>query len=351
MLRSWLAVIAGAASLWAAPAFAEGAGPTGGWREAVIVVRDVEPWIDTLETIGGWELRHRGPVAAETLAFWGAPEGASAEAVVMANRGTDRGFLRLVAIAGVEQRQIRANDHIWDTGGIFNVNVRAVDAHATANALIDRGWTGLSAPVNFTFGPYEVVEWIARGPDGARFAVIEREAPPLEGWPHLIKLSRAFNSTQIVRSMDEALLFYRDQLGFEVYLEHRGPGAEAGPNVLGLPHELYAQTELDIVIVHPQGTNDGSIELLQFHGLTGADFSDHATPLNRGLTALRFPVADARAYAGELANVWAWPETEVARAVWEPYGTVEMFAIRAPDGARLEFFEVVEPASGVDGAQ
>jgi catechol 2,3-dioxygenase-like lactoylglutathione lyase family enzyme len=193
--------------------------------------------------------------------------------------------------------------------------------------------------VQFTFGPYVVKEWIVRGPDGLSFALIERVKPELEGWPHLKEFSRTFNSTQIVRSMPAALHFYQNVLGFKTYLEHRGASKSPGPNVLGLPHNLSTKIPREVYILHPKGTNEGSVELLSFDGATGRNLADLATPPNIGLLMLRFPVADADLFAEHLRQhkiSWVSP---VLEAQLPPYGTAKLVATRAPDGTWLEFYQ------------
>ena len=60
---------------------------------------------------------------------------------------------------------------------------------------------------------------------------------------------------------------------------------------------------------------------------------------NIGIASLRFPVNDARAFAGQIA-LRGWPlyaepmELDIA-----PYGTTTTFAARNPDGAILEFYQ------------
>jgi catechol 2,3-dioxygenase-like lactoylglutathione lyase family enzyme len=162
--------------------------------------------------------------------------------------------------------------------------------------------------------------------------------PPLEGWPHLREISQVFNATQIVPDIDVALDFYRNALGFEVYLEHSGPSQAAGPNVLGLPHNLATEIPRHVTIVHPTGANIGSVELLEFDGLDGADFSARAVPPNLGILMLRFEVSDLGSLAARLYDSGieiAMPPTSVRV---DPYGDVQLFAVRGPGGAWIEFY-------------
>lgn len=315
-----------------------------GFREAVITTADPEAWEIFFLEDAGWERRY-GDVADPALkALWRLPADARAREALYANPGADRGFVRVVALDGIAgQRQIRPNDQAWDTGGHFDLNMRVADLAVTRDRLMARGWQAASDPVQFSFGPFVVKEWIARGPDGVRLALIERVAPPLEGWPHLNVTSRVFNATQTVDDMAASLAFFRDVLEFEIYLEHRGPSREPGPNVLGLPHNLAAEIPRHVFILNPEGINDGSVELLAFAGATGRDFSTRAVPANLGISALRFPVADLEAVLSRLRSADVTPEAGPLTLALPPHGAVRIFAVRAPEGAWLEFFEILSP--------
>ena len=108
-----------------------------------------------------------------------------------------------------------------------------------------------------------------------------------------------------------------------------------------MPYNLAAEIPRRITIVHPEGTNEGSIELLQFDGLSGADFAARARPPNLGILMLRFPVSDLTAFVQHMhsENIeLAMPVTELELA---PYGRVRMIAVRGPGGVWLEFFETL----------
>jgi catechol 2,3-dioxygenase-like lactoylglutathione lyase family enzyme len=310
-----------------------------GFREVVFSVSDLEGAAEFYQEAAGWEVVVDGEASPVLAAHWDLAENQPISEVLLRNPGDDRGFLRLVAFPGAEQKQIRSNAQTWDTGGIFDVNVRVLNIHAKFAELRERGWMFYSDPIRFAFGPFVVWEVLAKGPDGVVIAMVERFQPPLEGWPNLRELSHIFNSTQIVRDFDTSLEFYRDRLGFKIYLEHEGPSQEPGPNVLALPHNLAAEITRKVVILSPDGTNAGSVELIGFAGLTGADLSEQAVAPNLGILALRFPVADLAAYQKRLAKHGVEPINGPSILTMEPYGEVEIMTIRAPEGALLEFYE------------
>lgn len=310
-----------------------------GWREAVLSVSDLAGWINLWTQAAGYEVVYRGQAGKDWLEVWQLPAGASAEEALLSNPGTESGFLRLVEFSGVPQRHIRSNGHTWETGGWFDVNARVVNLDAKFRQLQALGWQGFADPVSLTFGPFEVNEWLARGPDGVVIALIERVAPPLTGWPTLKNVSRLFNSTLVVADMIASYDFYVNKLGFEVYLETNGPSDTPGPNVLGLPHNLADKISRHVYIVNPVGGNEGSVELIEFDGLTGRDFSEHAHPPNLGVLSLRFPVEHAELLADNLVKKGVTVLSPPRTVNMAPYGEKTLFIVRGPNGEWLEFFE------------
>ncbi len=316
-----------------------------GYHEAVFSVSDIDGYKGFFVEVGGWQVLHEGDVDAGLMRAWRLPASATAREVVLGNPGTERGFVRLVDFDGVEQHQIRSNAQSWDTGGWFDVNSRVVSMEQKFAELQARDWQSTSDPVEFGFGPFVVREWLARGPDGIVIALIERVQPPLEGWPHLKEMSRLFNATQIVPDIEEAREFWLGKLGFESYLEHTGASKPPGDNVLGLPRNMATQIERRVSIVHPQGINEGSVELLQFDGVAGRDFADVAVPPNLGILTLRFPVADMDAFLAHVESEDIDVAMPPAMVQMPPWGERQVMAVRGPGGAWIEFFTSESPES------
>jgi len=315
--------------------------PTG-WRETLISVTDLDAMVGFYTEVLGWEVRNSGAVPTEMLAAWALPKYASARYALVANPKTNRGFVRIIDFDGVDQVRIRDHAQSWETGGIYNMNIRVADIADIAPDVTEVGWQAPSAPVQFTFGPFIVWEWIPRHKDGVRIAFSERVAPPLEDWPNLKISSRSFNSTQIVADFDRSIDFYQGILGFDTYLDHRGVSESAAEHVLGLSHEAMTSIEREVRIVNPGATAiDGSIEILAFDGYSGRDFSERAVPPNLGNLMLRFPVPDVDALADYLERKGVTLEYEPTETILAPYGAVKIIAIRAPEGAWLEFFEEI----------
>ncbi|MEM7351759.1 MAG: VOC family protein [Acidobacteriota bacterium] len=311
-----------------------------GFKETVFSVRDLDAAIELYREVGGWEVLLRGRAGSDLARFWKLEPKQVIEEALLANPGDDRGYLRLVHFPGAEPEIIRPGAMPWDTGGIFDVNVRVKDVHAKLADLRRHGWQSFSDPVEFTFGKFVVREVLAQGPDGIVLAMIERVQPPLEDWPNLRQLSFIFNATQTVRDFDRSFNFYTEKLGFKVYLEHEGASREAGPHVLGLPHNLAAEIPRRVAIMSPKGDNFGSVEILAFRGAEGRDFSDRAKPPHLGHLSLRFPVSNLETYLTQLRSRDVEPISGPATVQIAPYGRVRGIVVRAPEGAWLEFLEL-----------
>ena len=89
-----------------------------GWREALVIVADFDPWIETLTAVGGWEVALRTRADTALNALWSLPGKARTEQVLMRNLGTTSGHIRLIKVHGAPQRRIRPDDQAWETGGL-----------------------------------------------------------------------------------------------------------------------------------------------------------------------------------------------------------------------------------------
>lgn len=311
----------------------------GGWQEAVIVVPDADRAADFYREVGGWTKRSTSAVDPAQIQAWGLPLNASARHVVLGNRGDETGFVRLIQFSGVAQEQIRPSGRAWEPGGHGGINVRVRDIDAKYRDFQTWGWHGYSQPVRFDLDRFTVKEVMMQGYGGELIAMIERVSPPLEGWPTLKELSRAFNAFAAVGDFEQTEAFYKDVLGFSQYLREEGPSAIPGANLFGLPHNWVNNMPRKLIWLHPRGENEGSLAIQQFFEVEGADFATRAVPPNLGMLMLRYPVSDARARAADIVEKgWSltFQPTEVSMP---PYGDVIVFAVRDPNGGWLEFFE------------
>ena len=311
-----------------------------GFHEVVHSAFDIERLAGPLCAVGGWTRTDLPDAPLEQFKAWHVPEGCTRiEQCLLHAPNDERGSLRIVVFHGVEQRVMRSSQHLWDSGGHFDVDIYSNDADATYAALQRHGWTAFHDSADYGFGELQVREVIVIGPDGFVIGLIERRAPPLE-WPESIgNLTRQFNSSQVVRDYVTAAAFYRDILGWKPLFEVAATGEEEPSLILGMPMPQCAEVERRVGIWHPEGSNDGSVELIQCAGIRARDFAEYAVAPNVGILSLRFPVADLAALAAQIEGR-GWPiytpqmELEIA-----PYGKVTLFSVRTPDGAILELYQ------------
>ena len=313
----------------------------GGFTEAVVIVRSETPHLACWIEVGGWELRHHGAVDPRLLCGWGLSE-ASGEEWLLGHPGLQSGSVRLVRLANAgPQSDMRPDDQCWDVGGIFDLNVRVLDMQQQSAALRGLHWCGASPPVQWDFGIVTVKEWLVRGPDNVRLAVIERVAPPLTGMSHLKGLGPVFNSSLIVADLDAAQAFWIDTLGFKKYVSFDLENFPPGPNVFGVPPGVSSQIGLKLHILHPEGINEGSIEIVGVPGAQGLDWSETCRPPNFGMASLRFPVQGIDALEQRLTDHHCTLSMPAITTSLAPHGQVRWLAVRAPGGAWIEFYETL----------
>ena len=321
-----------------------------GFHEVVHSAFDIERLAGPLCAVGGWTRTDLPDAPPEQWPAWQVPADCTRiEQCLLHAPGDERGPLRIAVFHGVQQRLMRSSQHLWDSGGHFDVDIYSSDADATYAALQRHGWTAFHDSADYGFGELQVREVIIIGPDGFVIGLIERRAPPLD-WPEgLGAMTRQFNSSQVVRDYATAAAFYRDILGWSPLFEVAATGEDEPSQILGLAMPHCAGVERRVGIWHPEGTNDGSVELIQCAGIRARDFSASAVAPNIGILALRFAVDDARALAARITQR-GWPlyappiELEIA-----PYGPTVLFSVRTPDGAILEFYQEIGrqiPGSG-----
>ncbi len=304
-----------------------------GWHSIIVSVNDTDTWVKFWRDTNGYEVLYQG--RGDPALYDGLAHGVT----VLRNPGTNRGYVRLIQFDQPAE-QIRPDAQTWDVGGWFDFNVRSLDLASKSSRLNAIGWHGYSQPVEFSFGPFVVKEWLTRGPDGVVLAIIERVEPPLENWPHLKNISRVFNATAIVEDLDEAMAFYAGVLGFQTYLSHEAPSKTAGPNVLGLPQNMATEVTRRVKIVHPRGTNEGSLELLEFVGADGNDYSARSQPPARGILALRYEVDSLVAVTDRFAAA-DWTFQRVNGVQLANVGVVDLVRTQGTAGEWLEFYEVL----------
>jgi catechol 2,3-dioxygenase-like lactoylglutathione lyase family enzyme len=313
---------------------------TGAWSEAVVSVSDLNRWADALGQLFGWSEVLRGPVDDRLLRAWRLPASVTAEQRLVANLQDDTRRVRLITFAGAEQRQIRSSGAGWDTGGIFSLLCYARDVDETFRQAQRLGWSAYHDPVDMEFGDRVLRNVVLRAWDGVNFGLYRQTRPALAEPPVYAKVGAPFNGQQMVRAIGPARDFYAQGLGWTAWYDGE---TRLTCNNFGMPENFAGKLPKQVVIMSgsrtPQGTWDyGQVELVQWEGFAGRDFTDYAVPPNLGVLSLRIPVADASSVADALRSrglALFVPPTEVALP---PHQDVTVCAVRTPDGALIEFF-------------
>lgn len=291
---------------------------------------------------GGWELLHTGPGAPELHRAWGLKPEARIDEQLLHVPSMPYGYLRFTRISDVAQQPVRPLDaQPWETGGLWLLYTRSTNDAALSQALANEGWPTVRGVHGFDFGELAVNEVHQHGPDGMVLSIIEQLKPPLAVPAPL--LTHVFNAAIIVRDFDKAREFFVDKLGFKPWMEVEWAGDNPGLTLLADLEAFKGVKTIKTVIVHPQGENLGSVELIGWDGAQpGRDFAERAMPPNLGALALRFGVEDLTAHLDRLRGHGISPVRPVTELTLEPYGRVRLAPIRSPDGVWLEFFEVLD---------
>ena len=311
-----------------------------GWTEVVASVSDLAGATSLYEGIAGWQIQHRGPLDRATLTAWGLSEDVNGEQVLLGLPGETRGYLRLVHFPDVPAEQIRSSAQAWDTGGFFDMTVMVASMEEAFHAMQQAGWHGYSEPIEGRAGPLHFSKVRMRGTDGIVMALIERIAPPLEGWPEFSRMSHPFSVSLVTADYPGTRRFYEETLGLAVYLEGHGRPEKEGPTLSGFPLSLSDEIGGHYVIMRPDpvAAPAGRIEILAYD-VTGRDLADRARPPNYGLFALRYPVRDVVTTAKELARRGAQLVYEPREMLRPPFGKVTQFAIATPHGGWIEIYQ------------
>lgn len=310
-----------------------------GFQEAVAIVAHAQSAAARLTAATGFVVRHAGAVPAGALTLLDLPEGASGREIVLGHADIARGAIRLIELDGPLAPRLRDGAQAWDSGGIFDVNLRALpDIEALHRAFSRNGFFARAPITDWDFGPLAVREVVEDDADGLCIALMERVRPPLTGYEGVAgPASWVFNSTQVVPDFDAARSFYVDVLGWKPVQETEGvAGNESGGNCMGLPVGLASDISMRIGIYHPHGRMEGSVEIIAF-GCRTLDFSDRAPP-RRGWASLRFPVSSVDAFLARAAGQGA-RTTEPVTFDWAPHGPVRAAAVVTGWGARIEVLE------------
>jgi len=311
-----------------------------GTHEFVVAVWNMEHLRSTLMDVGRWSAHPLPDAPDEQRKAWYVPDACSRiEQVLMRPENDDHGFIRLVRFHGLDSEPMRPSQHPWDSGGIFDVNVYVKDTAAIYKKLQRAGWTANGPPTEYQWGEFKVRQAVTIGPDGVVMVLLQPFGRVWVELPEFTGMSRAFNSMQVVRDYDVSRDFFVKKLGWKTLVDSVvDDSEEPGRNMLGIPGNIARKVRRRIGIVHPEGGNDGSVQLLEMKELNGQDFANRCVAPNIGYLCARLPVADAMAYAAKLQERGVKLYSEPMTLIVAPYGKVTSFSVRTPDGAILEFY-------------
>lgn len=306
------------------------------WSEAVVGVAAFKPFTDLLAHEGQWKLVSAGKVDRAELNAWTVPH-ASARFERWCAPQASSGCIRFVQFSGVAQRPVRLAARTWDPGGIYSLMVRSDNVPALFDAAIKAGWWAESEPVRFTFGASDLRNVVLTGPHGINIAVYQRVSPPFTAFP-VGRISHAFNSMRMVKDKARARDFYLNNLGFELVFDSASEPPEPTRSNFGIPLNYTPTIKRAAAALQPVPGETGRVEVMEMQGFTGTDQSAHASPPNLGVLLLRFPVRDLAAYrqaveAKGTAIAYAADNVKILGL-----GTVDLFAVRDPDGNLTEFY-------------
>jgi catechol 2,3-dioxygenase-like lactoylglutathione lyase family enzyme len=313
-----------------------------GVQEIVVSVKNLERASEVYRDVARFEIKHEGPADPGMAVAWGLAPTTPMQDRLLGVPGVDKGLLRLVKIEGLPQVQIRSSARPFDTGGIFNFNSLVKDMDGVFEALRDHGFQGFADPNRYSLFGKTYAGALLRGHDGVVINLLQRVDQPYDDMPAFETMSHIINATQMVADYRESFDFFTKKLGWAVRWEASPTWPPDGSNNMGIPNNILlsgAVTEKAASFSLTKDADGGTVEIFNFEGLKGRDFSERAQPPNFGILAYRIHVRDLDAYAAAITARGVVLHRPIARAVLAPYGAVKLMVVRAPSGAWLEFFQ------------
>ncbi|MEM9839258.1 MAG: hypothetical protein AAF830_08895 [Pseudomonadota bacterium] len=308
---------------------------------ATASVSDLDRTARFFTEIGGYETVYRGRLHKSELSSLDLPKGASAEALVLRAPGAEHGLVRLIRFDNAGRKvPTRPGARAWDTGCFWSLMVRVKNIQSVYDDAIAMGWWTETPIAYLEFGPSKLNVVVFKGPDGLQVQGYERLTTPLpEGFTPFERISQPFNIMQMTRDREAARNLMEDVLGFDRFW-YGDPYTDKEPTLmpLGIPRNLTTSVPYMAGIFYPEPSEYGRMEYIEIDGLDGADYADRCQAPNLGWLSVTYPVDDA-ALAASTIEARGYPilrQTQERRA---PFGRVAVTAIKAPDGAVIEFVE------------
>lgn len=309
------------------------------YHEVVFSVKDLGKAKAFYTDYVGAIVVYEGKAEASQASIWGLPEHCQIDEVLLEFVGNRTcGKLRLLKFHGVEQTYTRSGGRVWDTGGIYDIDLRVNNIDLVYDEMRELGWHGENDPVELRSGGFILKEVVMKGHDDIVLALVNRTYPPM-GLDEALKFpSNIYLSALICKDLEIAKSFFIHQLGFQG-MNDMVIGGKAEQNMFGLPENIFEKHPASLNIISPNGERTTMLDLIQFENLKGRDFTATAVPPNRGILMFRFPVTHLQAYYEHILNQGITPKIPLQQVYLNAIGEVNLFAVVSPDGVWLEFYE------------
>ncbi len=169
------------------------------------------------------------------------------------------------------------------------------------------------------------------GHDGVVINLLQRVDDSYDDQPPFGTMSNINNATQVVRDYERAYDFFTNKLGWGVRWEASPVWNADGANNMSLPNSLLISgvvNERAASLDMDPERDGGTIEIFNFEGITGIDFSERAYPPNRGVLMYVVHVAGLCDYLSTVAargvqrsGSSCQLRPRCRRQNWEPRGT------------------------------
>ena len=152
------------------------------------------------------------------------------------------------------------------------------------------------------------------------------------------RISQVFNTMRMVRNQPAAKVFY-EKLGFTARFDSDFEPLEPQWSNFSIPRNFTPIIRRKAAAMQPWEAEWGRVEVMQIVGFDGRDLSERAVPPNLGILSVRYPVNDLRAYRKLLASRDIEPAYAAEAVPVSGIGTLDLLAVRSPDGALTEFYQ------------
>jgi catechol 2,3-dioxygenase-like lactoylglutathione lyase family enzyme len=262
--------------------------------------------------------------------LWNLPKGTKARAVSL-RIDEQPVLLTLIEFQPGSDTTIREGAKPWDYA-FHHIAFYVKNMETVYQALIEKGFTFISAPLQYTpFPQSEVKEVFLVGPDDVRIDHVERLTPPI---PEIKdNYGKILEAVLVVENMQATIRFYRDILGIPLLGDIQLPTGIAD-EVLALPHG----TDIRFAVFAEKDNPAPILAAIEF-SMKGKPLVAKAKPPHQGLFALSYATDDLSGLIekckGEKVKVLSGP----VKLDMSPYGYLHAITIEGPGTELIEIFQ------------